>query len=157
MQFRTLDTITSSTLNRLPFRFIDMANGEGETEFQARINRVISELSERGINQVQLAKSADVSRAMVTHWRKGGVQKMSGAQAIAICRHYGYSPVWLMTGEGPVMMPAGAGVGAAFPWPFPGIDEEKVARLPAPNIHRLEGAMVTAAEHFGFDIVNLAA
>lgn len=133
-----------------------MASDEGDTEFQIRIKRVVKELGEKGVKQVDIAKAANVSKAMPTHWIKGSVVSMSLEQAVGIWRAYGYSPMWLVLGELPVMLPTkGSPVNAEGIygiWPFPDVDPELVSTLPLEQRLQLQGALIGAAAALGIPL-----
>lgn len=67
---------------------------------KARMHEVVTELADRGVDQVALAKAAGVSKGTVTHWLNGTVQSIKLEYALGIENAYGYSAIWLVLGKG---------------------------------------------------------
>lgn len=62
---------------------------------------MLAVLMEQKLKQVELAKAAGVTRALVTQWMSGERQSMGFDAATRLHTKYGYAVAWLVRGEGP--------------------------------------------------------
>lgn len=63
--------------------------------------RVKTILKETKAEQIELAEAAGVSKGTVTQWLDGKIKSIKLEYAIGIQKRWGYSPVWIVLGEGP--------------------------------------------------------
>ena len=63
-----------------------------------RIELILSENKDK-INQVDLAKIAGVTKALVGQWKSGATQSINPQSAVRISKELGYDPLWLMLGH----------------------------------------------------------
>lgn len=63
---------------------------------------MIDDLSLRGIDQVDIARSAGVTKSAVNQWLSGGIKSMKLEYALKLESNYGYNHRWLVMGEMPV-------------------------------------------------------
>lgn len=64
------------------------------------IERIQTVLNETGIEQIELARAAGVSKGTVTQWLSGDIKSMKLEYAVGVQERYGYSAVWLVMGKG---------------------------------------------------------
>lgn len=66
--------------------------------------RIRTVLTEQGIDQVELARIAGVTKGAVNQWLDGKIQSLKLEYAVGIQTEYGYSAVWLVLGRGEKMI-----------------------------------------------------
>lgn len=107
---------------------------------------MVDDLSLKGIDQVDIARSAGVTKGAVNQWLSGGIKSMKLEYALRLERAYGYNHKWLVMGEMPVKI-SGPELRENEPkysvsggsWPFHSFTQDQFDRLP----ERLKGM----AEH----------
>ncbi|MFT0547465.1 S24 family peptidase [Allopusillimonas ginsengisoli] len=72
-----------------------------KTTLQERAQIFIPELDAKGIDQVDIAKAAGVTKGAVNQWLSGGIKSMKMQYALGIQDAYGYNHRWLVMGEEP--------------------------------------------------------
>lgn len=95
-QFRRLYVRSSSPLNALAFRFLDVDD-------LLLKNRVQDILFKHGLKPVELADAAGVTKGLVSQWMKGDRTNMGYDAAKRLSQRYGYAINWLIEGKGPKM------------------------------------------------------
>lgn len=104
-QYRTLNALTSSTLNHNLFRILKM---KLLSERLAHIYKLHPELEgDRG--QMGLVKASGASKSTVNQWLNEKIKSIDIMYALRIESSLGFSHIWLMTGLGePVLKPGEA-------------------------------------------------
>lgn len=119
---------------------------------------MISELAERRVDQVDIAKAAGVTKGAVTQWLNGGIKSIKMPYALGIERTYGYNHRWLVMGEEPKMAAdrnkEGGESTSTSPWPFKQISAELVTALSHDDLIRLEAAIIFAANQVGVKVTT---
>ncbi len=72
-----------------------------KTTLQERAQIFIPELNEKGVDQVEIAKVAGVSKGTVNQWLSGGIKSMKLEYALYLQDAFGYNHRWLVMGEEP--------------------------------------------------------
>lgn len=88
-----------------------------------RIEKILSDKD--GLDQIGLARIAGASKSVVNQWIDGKIKSMRLDYALNIERALGYSHVWLVLGDGPIMP-------ESKEWPFTTSLDVYMA-LPAPD------------------------
>lgn len=105
-QYRTLNQMPSSTLNRKLFRILKM---KLLSERLGYIYKEHPELEgERG--QIGLVRASGASKSVVNQWLTDKIKSIDIMYALRIEESLGYSHIWLMTGLGEPLAKAGARV-----------------------------------------------
>lgn len=69
------------------------------TPFQERMQTMVDELKQKGVDQVQIAAAAGVTKGTVTQWLDGGIKSIKMENALGLEDAFGYSHVWLVLGR----------------------------------------------------------
>lgn len=64
------------------------------------IERIQTVLDETGVEQIELAKAAGVTKGTLNQWLTGDIKSIKLEYAVGIQERFGYSPVWLVLGKG---------------------------------------------------------
>lgn len=91
-----------------------------------------------GVKQIDLAKSAGVSRASVNDWVSGKSQNIRGDNLMKIARLLNVNPNWLATGYGKI----------DSKWPFKKITPEDFDLLPEEAISVFEDLIILQVEKY---------
>lgn len=65
-----------------------------------RIQLVLDENAENGVDQVVLAKAAGVTKSTVNQWITGDIKSIKLEYALGIQEAFGYNAIWLVLGKG---------------------------------------------------------
>lgn len=90
-EYRTLNTLQSSTLNAESFRLLNM------TELAQRLQEIL----DTGFTQADLTKAADVTKGTTSQWMNGNIQSMKFKYALGIEVLTGFRAEWIVTGKLP--------------------------------------------------------
>lgn len=103
-----------NNLNQWWFRFINMTN------LKDRIQELVDELSPLGVDQVDIAKAAGVTKGTVTQWLTGDIKSLKLEYALGIEGAFGFRAIWLVLGKGPKLVSdmTATSVASAEAWPF---------------------------------------
>lgn len=123
---------------------------------------MVDELSLQGIEQVDIAKAAGVTKGTVNQWISGAIKSVKLPYALGIEKAYGYNHRWLVMGELPKMAgdaqesrpDAESAEGQESEWPFPKISQEKLGALDKRTLLWLEAVLMQTASEEGLDILN---
>lgn len=114
--------------------------------------------------QNAIAKAAGVSEPSVSAWFTGATKpdQIKAEPLLRAAQFLRVRPEWLVFGTGPMVTKAilEEGMVAAPlepltrrpPWPFPGVDEARVAKAKIEHRRLLSGALLVAAGEIGIDI-----
>lgn len=111
-------------------------------------DRIKEVLDDTGITKTTLAEKAGVSKGAVTMWIQGDIKSLKFEYAVKLWRWKRYSPLWLITGEGPkTLLAANMNMAESLkpvdPWPFQRVEYARYERLRPDQKGYLEGVLVS--------------
>ncbi|HFT8008584.1 TPA: LexA family transcriptional regulator [Burkholderia cenocepacia] len=63
--------------------------------------RIQAIIDETGVEQIELASAAGVTKSTVNQWLDGKIKSIKLEYALGIEERWGYNPIWLVMGKGP--------------------------------------------------------
>jgi transcriptional regulator with XRE-family HTH domain len=116
-------------------------------------DRIQKILDDTGARKIDLADTAGVTKSTATQWTTGQVKSMKYEYALKIAARWGYSPDWIVLGEGDPQLKKGSykrldeSGAQSDDWPF-SFSKEEVSSLPPEQKALLETLIHTALSAF---------